>query len=775
MVTSRNGSEGVALHSWRTPSVRNASSEGGTEDEAIFAAESPPRIAIDAYHRGRWDLVLKWAEPRHGKSCDVELASLALRDWSVARRCIAGLSRSMGWTENAYAGFCHLDLSALPPRPEQAIRRMRRGLLADNTDGNAAASVASSFDWDERESVPWVEHGLAEDRLLAEAVHRLDNRQRMVRALIAPSGRTTEEAYRCGRWDIALQLAETEKTESSQSYIISALINRDWALSDRLIGKFAQAMGWPKGTFRGFGRLDRRWLPHPNDLFTPHRLPPEEDAGLYAIGRSSGGILAALCRAVVARQSQEFGGRGEDTLSQETLAALDEGVGPAEAQIVGALLRSGLIGHARRYAEATIADIAGPQEEPQLVQLGKWAMTAGRYDLAIPLLRKSVYADLGSRYGVLEYVELLHRLSLAYSLLSPLRDLVSDRLDGQAAPSSGERYLSALVSELRDRLAIAPPPQSIVAAVSRLLPSVVPTAQLELKPLDDEKAAAARFSRKLLRRLRSSPREWLLAAITGGDVRLPPSSILSALGNHLLQDGRWREALQQFDRAINVADSPVEENGSQSARRLLIMESYRQHRVLYYKGSFYAFHVHAPEPALQASNTKLSLLKNMIATVLASLLPEALHRPLLGMFRALTKWVHTLRRIGGLALSHARAAVWPLWRVLKFVLRPATRLTRWGVRRSTRLTAWGVGETKRAAALLLRIFRSLVKLLPPVPEHRLWLLDTRIAAMRQALRSNETVYRLRYWRRYPLYRADTLDDLLARVDVAVASGRVKRH
>jgi tetratricopeptide (TPR) repeat protein len=753
-----------AVQSPGTSNERHLAAERADGDRATSGSDFSARTRAEAYRHGRWDLVLRWATARNGgETTGADLTTLlAMRDWGLSRRAIARLNRSMGWADSAYAGFSHLDRSYLPAQPEQTLRRMGRSLLTGGGADEGAAAFFSRFVSDEGAVNPWVEDGRAEERALASAAQRLDHRRRMAGAVFAPLGRTAAEAYRCGRWDVALQRAEKEEVEGHPTSFTAALAKRDWAVAHRLIAKFAHSLGWPENRFRAFDRLDRRWLPNPNDLFTPHRLPPEDRAGMSGVGGSSGGVLPALCRAVLARQSQEFGGGGEDTLSQETLAALDEGVGPAEAQIVSALLRSGLTGHARRYAEATIAELAGAQEEPQLVQLGKWAMNAGRYDLAIPLLRKSVYADLGSRYGVLEYVELLHRLSLAYSLLSPLRDVVSDRLDGQTGPSAGERYLSALVSELRDRLAIAPPPQRIVEAVSRLLPSVVPAAELDPKPFDDEKAAAVRLSRSLLRRMRSSPREWLIAAITGGNERLPPSSILSALGDDLLQDGRWREALQQFDRAINVADSPVEENGSQSARRLLIMESYRQHRVLYYKGGFYAFHVHAPEPALQVSNTRMSVLKIMIGAVLVSLLPEPLYRPLQGMVRALTRWTRTVRRIGRLALSQARAALRPLWRVLKVVFR-------------ARLTGVCVRWSKCAAGLLLRILRSLVKLLPPVPEHRLWLLDTRVAAMRQALRNNDTVYRLRYWRRYPLYRADTLDDLLERVDVAVASGRVKSH
>jgi hypothetical protein len=706
----------------------------------------------EAYRRGRWDLVIRSVGAERGKGPQSEIAiGRALRAWGVARRLIAQLQRSLGTAESTFQGFSHLDQAALPASPERALRQLGRDVLnRAEVDAATASFFANVARGDTDEELPWVESARAEHQDFELAIERVERRRRTWRATPTPavkvSPQTAAEAYHKGRWDLALRLSD----ESPQALRISALALRDWRLSRDLLEQLARAIAWPDTAFRSFSHLDRRHLADAPEQSSGHSLPND----LERLQRRSEIGLAREEDAVALRAlllALQLRARPDHHLD---VSIVEQNVGSGrylgESRIIRALLGSGAIGEAGRVAQAATAGYGEETTRGLMIELGMWARNVGRYDLAIPLLRCVVRGDPSGRVALLEFVRVLQESELTRSLMTRLLDVIipADRYRGFSHGFLEEVAARKVISDLRQHLAANPPPIAIAEQAWRLLPSAVPALALDPEVPPDEYAAAEQLADELLGRSLAPPKErdWFAAAIAS-DERVRPNLVLTTLGRRFVKAGRTLLAARQFDRALNVIDVPLKAVKAIQGQQVLIIDNYRQHRVIYFNGAFYGFYVHAPVPYLGPPPGKLLRFKLMVDAIVATLLPKRVYR---GTMRKLHSWAIEVKALWVAArplYSELKIRMKPLWRALKRLVAPVLPSVERAARGCRRLAT----PLARATRLAWRVVRRWV-----------------VSVLR-----NDAVRRFRHRRRYPIYRAESLEDLLAHVDLAIATARPK--
>jgi hypothetical protein len=176
------------------------------------------------------------------------------------------LGRAMGWPTDSFRGFDQLDRMALPARAaDQALRKFGRQLLSGDGADTGSARFLADFARGHCGSNAWIEIGRAEDENLLADVDQFRAAGCAVAAttpVLDSATATSARAYRNGRWDLVLQLADDEAAgDRNERELLAAQALQDWGLSQRLIERLGCAMDWSEGTFHGFDQLDPALLP----------------------------------------------------------------------------------------------------------------------------------------------------------------------------------------------------------------------------------------------------------------------------------------------------------------------------------------------------------------------------------------------------------------------------------------------------------------------------------------------------------------------------------
>jgi hypothetical protein len=271
-----------------------------------------------------------------------------------------------------------------------------------------------------------------------------------------------------------------------------------------------------------------------------------------------------------------------------------------------------------------------------------------------------------------------------------------------------------------------------------------------LQPVIDRRPAATHFAEKLLDSSRPVTERELLVAAIAGDKRLAPSTGLRMLGEAQLRRGRLLEAAWLFDASLAAPTQPLEEVRHVRNRQVTILRDYRRHKIVCYRGRFFGFYLGAPAVILGPYEGFSLQAKHAVAMILASFLSAQQHHRLLKAYGAARGALHRAAlhclKPFGRSVHPGQDGLQPSLPALPSASpAPGTSQPRPGLR-SLRSDS-GVTDKPR---------RTILRDMAHLPGF-----------------AAGGLYRLRYWRRYPVFAGDSFQEVLASIDAAIASGRAK--
>lgn len=271
-----------------------------------------------------------------------------------------------------------------------------------------------------------------------------------------------------------------------------------------------------------------------------------------------------------------------------------------------------------------------------------------------------------------------------------------------------------------------------------------------LPPVIDGGAAAPNFAEKLLNSSHPVTERELLIAAIAGDKRLAPSTGLGMLGEALLRRGRPLAAAWLFDASLAAPTQPLEEVRHVRNRQVIILRDYRRHKIVCYHGRFFGFYLGAPAVILGPYEGFSLQVKHALAMILASFLSARQHHRLLKGYGVAKG---ALRRAALRCLKPFRRGVHRVQDGLHPSLptRPSAPLAP-----GTSQPEPGLRSLRSDSGFIVKSRRTILRDMEYLPGF-----------------AAGGLYRLRYWRRYPVFAGDSFQEVLASIDAAIASGRAK--